>query len=408
MRALFVRLHRWFGLFMAVFLFISGLTGAVISWDHELDEWLNPKLFKANSGEVAADLRQAPLELARQLEQREPGLQVSFLPLSIEPGHALGVGVDPRPDPVTGKISELGFNQVALDPVTGEVQGRREWGAISLTRENLMPFLYKLHYSMHIPDGFGIEIGIWFMGIVGIVWAIDCFIALWISFPNAAAWRKSFAFRWKQGGYKLNFDLHRSGSMWVWALLLLLAVTSISMNLGTEIMRPLVNSISPLTPSVFDERTPTPIDEAIVPVYTREQILETARAEAVQRGWTAPAGSIFYSDHFGVYGVGFFEPGQDHGDGGLGNPWLYFDSTTGKLASVSVPGAGSAGDLFMDLQFPLHSGRIIGIPGRIFVSILGLVVSMVCVTGVVIWARKRKARARSSTRALDSLVEASA
>lgn len=406
MRFLFVRLHRWFGLFMAVFLFISGLTGAVISWDHEVDEWLNPKLFKANSGEVAADLRQAPLDLARQIEERDPRIRVTFVPLDIEPGHALGLGVGPRPDAATGLAVEPGFNEVAVDPVTGEVQGRRQWGAISLAPENLMPFLYKLHYSMHIPDGFGIELGMWFMGIVGIVWVIDCFIALWISFPNPANWRKSFAFRWQQGGTKLNFDLHRSASVWLWLFLLLLAVTSVSMNLGTEVMRPLVNSISPLTKSVFDERTPTAPDRPIEPVLSREHILETARAEARRRGWTAPAGSIFYADHHGVYGVGFFEPGQDHGDGGLGNPWLYFDSTTGKLASVSVPGAGSAGDLFMDLQFPLHSGRIIGMPGRIMVSISGLVVAMVCFTGVVIWAKRRKARSRSNVRSLDPLLGA--
>ena len=30
MRSAFVVLHRWFGLFIAVFLFVSGLTGAVI------------------------------------------------------------------------------------------------------------------------------------------------------------------------------------------------------------------------------------------------------------------------------------------------------------------------------------------------------------------------------------------
>ena len=47
MRNLFVLIHRWAGLFTAVFLFIAGLTGAVISWDHELDEWLNPHLFDA-------------------------------------------------------------------------------------------------------------------------------------------------------------------------------------------------------------------------------------------------------------------------------------------------------------------------------------------------------------------------
>lgn len=408
MRTLFVRLHRWFGLFMAVFLFIAGLTGAVISWDHEIDEWLNPDLFEAKSGAAAADLHQPPLDLARQLEERDPRIVVTYLPLDIEPGHALGVGVGPRPDPVTGHAVEPGFNQVALDPVSGEVQGRREWGAISLSRENLMPFLYKLHYSMHIPDGFGIEVGVLVMGIVGIVWAIDCCIALWISFPNAATWRKSFAFRWKQGGYKLNFDLHRSGGVWLWLFLLLLAVTSVSMNLGTEVMRPLVNRISPLTPSVFDQRTPTPADRPVAAVRTREQILDAARAEASARGWTAPAGAIFFQSHFGVYGVGFFEPGNDHGDGGLGNPYLYYDSTTGKLVSISVPGAGSAGDLFMDLQFPLHSGRIIGLPGRIMVSLLGLVVAILSVTGIVIWAKKRKARVRSTGRALDALVEANA
>ncbi|MFX5562802.1 PepSY-associated TM helix domain-containing protein, partial [Acinetobacter baumannii] len=44
MRALLVLLHRWFGLAVAVFLFIAGVTGALISWDHELDAWLNPQL----------------------------------------------------------------------------------------------------------------------------------------------------------------------------------------------------------------------------------------------------------------------------------------------------------------------------------------------------------------------------
>jgi uncharacterized iron-regulated membrane protein len=45
MRSVLVLLHRWFGLATALFLFVAGATGAVISWDHELDEWLNPQLY---------------------------------------------------------------------------------------------------------------------------------------------------------------------------------------------------------------------------------------------------------------------------------------------------------------------------------------------------------------------------
>lgn len=36
------------------FLFISGATGALISWDHKLDGWLNPQLFYVKSGDLDA------------------------------------------------------------------------------------------------------------------------------------------------------------------------------------------------------------------------------------------------------------------------------------------------------------------------------------------------------------------
>ncbi|MCB5188845.1 PepSY domain-containing protein [Methylobacillus caricis] len=393
MRKYLVVLHRWFGLAMAAFLLIAGATGAVISWDHELDEWLNPHLFKANSTGQYQDA----LQLANALEQRDPKLLVTYLPLDIEAGHALGLGVHARMDPQTAKAYELGYNQVAINPVNGEIQGKRLWGEVSLSRENLLPFLYKLHYSMHIPDMWGMELGILFMGIIAIIWVFDNLIALWISFPNVKSWRKSFVFRWKQGGRKLNFDLHRSGGVWVWLLLLLLAVTSVSMNLNFQVMRPIVETFSTLTPNPFASRIPNAEDQPIEPGIKREAILEIARKEASGRGWTAPAGAVFYSPAFGIYGVGFFEAGNDHGDGGLGNPWLYFDGQDGSPAGTVIPGSGSAGDIFMQAQFPLHSGRILGLPGRVMISIMGAIVAMLSITGIIIWLRKRKARLTAKT-----------
>jgi len=391
MRSLWVIFHRWIGLAMAVFLFVSGLTGAIISWDHELDEWLNPQLFDAQTEQAEGQQFNA-LALADQLEADDPKVRVSFMSLTVEPGHSLLIGVDPKPKPETGKAYELDYNQVAIDPATATVQATRMWGDISLSKENLLPFLYKLHYSMHIPDGFGIELGILLMGIIAIVWTIDSFIAVWISFPKAKSWKKSFRFRWKQGGYKLNFDLHRSGGVWLWPLLLLLAVTSVSMNLEGQVMRPLVALFSDITPSPFEQRLPTPMDEPTEPAITRQEAVLIAEKEAIERGWTDPAGGIFYADHFDIYGVGFYQPGADHGDSGLGNPWLYFDGKTGDYLGHWVPGTGSAGDIFLQAQFPLHSGRILGLPGRIIISLMGLMVAMLSVTGIIIWAKKRRAR----------------
>jgi uncharacterized iron-regulated membrane protein len=391
-RGVLVVMHRWAGLFLAVFLFISGLTGAFISWDHELDEWLNPQLFEAQ-GEEGIQL--PPLVSADRLEAADPRLLVTWVPLTVEPGHNLGLGISPRLDQATGKAFDLGFNQIALDPVSGEIRGKRMWGEISLSRENLIPFLYKLHYSMHIPDGFGVELGILFMGILAIVWVLDCFIALLISFPKGSAWHKSLIIRWRRGGARLNFDLHRSGGVWIWGFLLILATTAVSMNLNQQVMRPLISLFSTLTPSPFTGPR-NPPDQPIEPTVSRYAILQLAGAEAKRLGWAVPPGGIFYEPELGIYGVTFFEPGHEHGDIGLGNPSLYFNGKDGTPAGASIPGTGSAGDIFMQAQFPLHSGRILGLPGRIFISVMGLLVATLSVTGIIIWQKKRLARVKSS------------
>lgn len=390
MRTLWVAVHRWLGLGTAGFLFIAGLTGAVISWDHELDGALNPRLYEARSEGTA----KPTLALAQALERARPELQVTWAPIAVEPGEAVLFGVEATPDPATGKARPLDYNQVAVDPATGEVQGQRFWGRPSLSRENLLPFLYKLHYSLTLPFVNGVDVGVWLMGIVGIAWTIDCLVALWISFPKASVWKKSFAFRWREGGYRLTFDLHRSGGVWLWGLLLVLAVTSVSMNLGPQVTRPIVGLFSQLSPDPFSTREARAFDEPATPAIPRERVVEIARAEAQRRGWEAPPGGVFYSPMYDVYGVGFYEVGDDHGDGGLGNPWLYFDGTTGAPAGALTPGQGTAGDIFMQAQFPLHSGRILDVPGRVLVSLLGLAVAGLSATGVLIWARKRRSRVR--------------
>jgi len=394
-RKTLVLLHRWFGLATALFLFIAGATGAVISWDHELDEWLNPGLYQARTSGTPLP----PLELAARVEQADPRVRVTFMPLAVEPGHAFTVSVSPSIDPATGRPFKPGYNQVALDPATGDIQARREWGKVSLTRENLLPFLYKLHYTMHIPSGWGIELGMWLMGLIGIVWVFDTLIALAISFPKREQWRRSFALRWQAGGHKLTFDLHRSGAMWVYLLVLMLAVTSVAMNLREQVVRPVVSWFSELSPSPFAGRSAASPDGPIEPGISAERVIELARVQAAQRGISAPAGGLFLSTDFGVWGVGFYEPGFSDGDGGLGNPWLYFDSRTGSPAGADIPGSGSAGDLFMQSMFPLHSGRIIGVPGRVLMSLMGALIAMLSVTGVLLWSRKRAARLQSAAHA---------
>lgn len=392
-------LHRWVGLLMAGFLFISGVTGAVISWDHELDDLLNPHLMHADT--VGAP--QSTLKLAAEIEARDPRVQVTFLPLAPEPGESLAFGVTGRVDPQTKRQIEPGYNQVFLDPVTGDELGRRNWGAVwPIGPENFVSFLYVLHYSLHIPEMWGIDRwGVWLMGVIALLWTLDCFVGFYLTLPpgKGGGWR-GFWSRWKPAwkiktsgsAYRINFDIHRAFSLWLWGVLFTVAFTAFSLNLYSEVFYPVMSKVSQVTPTPFDQRAPRSHHDPIIPKVAYAPVIAEATAEAARRGWKDPAGSVFYSPEFGIYGVSFFQPGADHGAGGVGPAALYYDGVDGRLLGDRQPWKGTAADIFVQAQFPLHSGRILGIPGRILMSVTGAVVAALSVTGVVIWWKKRQAR----------------
>lgn len=400
LRPYFGFLHRWVGLLTAGFLFISGVTGAVISWDHELDDLLNPHLMHATSAGAPI----APLALAAQVEARDPRVQVTFIPLAVEPGESLSLGVTGRVDPETGRQIEPGYNQVFLDPVSGEELGRRNWGAVwPITTESFVSFLYVLHYSLHIPEMWGIDHwGVWLMGVIALLWTLDCFVGFYLTLPPRSARAKGQGFwtRWKPAwkiktsgsAYRINYDIHRAFSLWLWGVLLTVAFTAFSLNLYSEVFYPVMSKVSQVTPGPFDIRKPRDHDDPIIPRLDYGPVIATATAEAAKRGWTEPAGSVFYSPEYGIYGVAFHAPGGDHGAAGVGPPYLYYDGLDGRMLGARQPWRGTAADIFLQAQFPLHSGRILGLPGRILISFMGIVVAALSVTGVVIWWRKRQAR----------------
>jgi uncharacterized iron-regulated membrane protein len=342
------------------------------------------------------------LVLAEQVEERDPRVRVTHVPLAARPGESLSIDVEPSVDPITGRLYEPGYNQVFIDPSTGREIGRREWGqAWPLTRETLVSFLYKLHYSLHLPEMWGIDDwGEWLLGGVAIVWTVDCFIGFYLTMPAGrvrwwARWAPAWRIRTSGSAYRINFDIHRAFGLWTWLLLFVLAFTAFSLNLSREIFLPLMSLVSDVTPDAFDRRTPREPDRPIEPAMSFTGILALGRDEGLRRGWGAPAGSIFYSPSFGIHGVSFFEPGDDHGAAGVGPPMLFYDGQDGTLLGDRLPWKGTMADVFVQAQFPVHSGRILGLPGRILISAMGLVVAALSVTGVVIWYRKYRARSVS-------------
>ncbi|MGQ3072742.1 MAG: PepSY-associated TM helix domain-containing protein [Ferrovibrionaceae bacterium] len=384
MRSVLVRLHRWFGLTAAVFLVATGLTGSVLTFQHELDALLNPRLFRSPGQGTTLD----PLELARRVETAEPSLRVIGLPMTAATGDAVQMNVRPRLDPATGKPHRLGFDQVFVDPVDGRIVGTRA------AREALIPTIYLFHYTLLDPTGIARVT----LGIIAILWTFDCLAAWILTLPrrrSVAGWAQAWKIKAGGRGFRLAFDLHRAGALWLWLLLFLLALSSITMNLRLQVAVPVLSTMSTVTPSPFTRRGNDPARLATADAtLSFAEIAARAAAEAEARGWNFAPGMIYHYPAYGLHAVRYWPSAIDRGSG-LGRPILYFDDRDGGLFEADIPGIGTAADIFLDLQLPLHSGRIAGLPGRIAVCLAGIGIAVLTVTGVIIWWRKRPVRRRA-------------
>jgi uncharacterized iron-regulated membrane protein len=65
---------------------------------------------------------------------------------------------------------------------------------------------------------------------------------------------------------------------------------------------------------------------------------------------------------------------------------------------VKIPTGQHVGNTFTTWIMALHMAMVFDLPMKIFVSVMGVTVATLTVTGVVIWWRKRQARRRTVER----------
>ena len=385
-RPFFVWLHRWAGLLMTVFLIVVGLTGSLLAFKTDLERLICPRIYAAPRPSVP------PLDFATLAERAEalvPQGQVITVALE-EPDQALVV-FEPREDPATGKPYKLDFVQMFVDPWTGEELGRRRPGDLSQGLINLMPFIWDLHLSLALGGW-----GAWVLGIVALVWTLDCFIGFYLTLPVSSGafwrrWKPAWLVKRKAGAYRLNFDLHRAGGLWFWVILFIFAWSSVMLNL-----RPVYDWV---TGAVFDyqQYTPPAAHDTVMSPHPPRLDFRTALStgerlmaeQAAKHGFSVERPIMFYRMN-GVYSY-FVKSSRDIRDK-LGLTYINFDADTGALISLELPVGEHSGNTISAWLYGLHMGDVFGLPYRIFVCALGLVITMLSVTGIYIWWKKRRAR----------------
>lgn len=381
-------MHRWIGLLIAGFLVIAGVTGSILAFDDELEHAINPQLF-APPRPSSARLDLATL--ADRAAALDPRAQVRSVRVS--DWHQASISVAPRQDPATGRPYQLGFDQLFLDPWTGAELGRRTRGDISQGLVSLVPFIDKLHYELSLG-----RIGMWVLGMVALAWTVDCFVGLYLTLPLGVhafcrRWQRAWLVKPRAGIFRLSFDLHRAGGLWLWPMLLVLAWSSVYMNLHDTVYTWVTRAALDYRPAWTELATlPRPIStprlDFRAALATGERLM---REQAVQHGFSVerPIG-LHYQPGRGAYGY-TVRSSLDIKDKGAGTV-VYFDGESGAPRLTSLPTGHIPGNTVTSWLAALHTADLLGLPYRAFVCALGLLIAMLSAIGVYIWWRKRRAR----------------
>lgn len=391
LRPALVKLHRWAGLGLAGFLVVTGLTGAALAWNDAGERLFAPALFTllpASAARPALD----PFTLRDAAERAAPGFAVNGVDFTRTPGEPARFSLKARaggPSPHD--------DEIALDPSTGRLIASRRRGDLRQGLVNLMPFLDDLHETLTLGDG-----GALVLGIVGLVWTIDCFVGLWLTFPArarprrapaawAARWGRAWRVRRPLRAFKLTFALHTATGLWLWPLLGVLALSSTAFNLR--------GVYSPVLAATLGlDAAPPPLRSAAAAMVSAPPRLDWRAAHAVAHAQMArearSLGFIVRSERLMAYDPASrtyayrirstLDPGR------LGNTQVTLDADDGRVVAFSRPTGGRAGTTFTTWIEEIHSADVGGWPMQALISVAGVGVGVLSVTGVLIWMRKRR------------------
>lgn len=401
-------LHRVVGLALAAFLIAASLTGSVITFRKELDAWLNPALDRVEPPAVDA-VPIDVLELRDRMQSRVPDASFDYVELDADPGevqvfHATF-------DQADDEHAHSRDDEFFVDPYTGELLGSRRWGRVPQAASELVPYVYRLHYTL----GLG-EVGRVLLGLVALLWTLDCFVGAYLTFPPRRSeprttkdWMKSWSRAWRiktTGLFAVVFTWHRAAGLWLWSVLFVFAWSAVALNLE-RVYSPVMGSLF-ATSDVYEH---LPRLDAPEP----EPSLSFADARAAGRAAMASKArsavfeihdevSMAYAPRAGLYVYKV----RSSRDVSVSHPntiaWI--DASSGEAVAFFVPTGEASGDTVTTWLTALHFGAIAfrGDPGRaslgyrLLVVIIGIVIAGLSVTGVWIWWRKRGIRLRASKR----------
>jgi uncharacterized iron-regulated membrane protein len=355
LRRLWLNIHLWLGIGLAVLLVPIGLSGSLLVWHDHLDAAVAPSRYAATSGPMlpASALMDAASEKAgsefRPWIVRFPESAGWPVVVSVREARAER-GVRPR------------VLAVYLDPPTGRVLD------VVNFRVSLIGFLHRFHENLTIPEYSGRAI----VGWAGVAMLILSLTGIYLWWPRNC--RFLLGLRWRRGP-TLSLNLHHLFGFWIAIPLTVVSATGIYLGFPQQ-ARDLLSRVAPLTPQQRGGFN--------VPLLRTVNLTPDA---ALLAALNAEPGS---------QAAAIFAPTQQN------NAWRIQLRTpdTAAVTTIMVDDKSGAASKMAQLGGDrialwirwIHEGSHSGTIWQAIVFICGLLPTLFTITGVLIWLRSRRIR----------------
>jgi uncharacterized iron-regulated membrane protein len=359
------KIHLWLGLSSGLLVFIIAITGCIYAFQAEIQDLTQPYRFVEHQQKPVL----MPSELKAIAEKELPGKKI----------HAV---LYPKP----GKATEVIFYNaepeyyylVYLNPFTGDVLKVKDASA------GFFPFILDGHFYLWLPH----EVGRPVVATATLVFLVMLISGLVLWWPkNKKATKQRFSIRWSARWRRKNYDLHNVLGFYATWIAIILAATGLVWGFDwyAEGYYKLAGGekslfyMEPKSDSTFLYRSEVP---AIDRLYTMMR-LENPTAEVLEVHIPETAGSSIE--------ISINPDDETYWQA----DYRYFDQYTLEELSVDhiygKSANASLADNLMRMNYDIHTGAVLGLPGKIIAFFASLIVASLPITGFYIWwGRKQK------------------
>lgn len=373
-RKIIGQIHLWLGLITGLVVLIVSITGCLFVFQKEISDLIHQETFfvKPPSSTVTLPYSTLLKKAEQALGKDHP---VNFSTTYKDKEHAWEFMTykagDPKALTYFGSIDY--YESVFINPYTGAVTGLHDY------KYDFFNIVKFIHWSLLLNDTYGQNI-VGYSTLIFVFMLVTGMIMWWPKKWSKTNINKSFKVKWKAGFKRVVYDLHNVSGFYVMLITLVLALTGMVFAFKWFQTTVYVVASGSTTPPEVKQVKSKPAPAVLYPVdiaFNKAKVLLPA-SDRINVSPAAGAEGVIY-----IYGIQGKET-YYHADA------LQFDQYSGKLLYRKNYEEQNAGEKLVGMNYDIHVGAILGLPGKIIAFIASLVAASLPVTGFMIWLNRKK------------------